>query len=193
LYPKPSTFDAFLHPDPAASEFTLHFKFKWGKWIIYPSEELSDYMTERIKKTTPHKMMKSDQPEDKQPRKETSGDRLVYFAAERTLLSWIRVSLGFMALGFVVDRFDLFLRKMMVHSIPDLPNYPITSWIGIMLVLVGVVANVAAAIKYIRFEIRYQRKADTRPGRGLMLGVYLAVTASVLGILLIFFLILTLQ
>jgi len=138
-------------------------------------------------------MMKSDQPEDKQPRKETSGDRLVYFAAERTLLSWIRVSLGFMALGFVVDRFDLFLRKMMVHSIPDLPNYPITSWIGIMLVLVGVVANVAAAIKYIRFEIRYQRKSDTRPGRGLMLGVYLAVTASVLGILLIFFLILTLQ
>jgi putative membrane protein len=137
--------------------------------------------------------MKSDQTEDKRPRKETSGDRLVYFAAERTLLSWIRISLGFMALGFVVDRFDLFLRKMMASSLPDLPKHPITSWIGIMLVLVGVVANVAAAIKFIRFEVRYQRKADTRPGHGLMLGVYLTLTAAILGILLIFFLILTLQ
>jgi putative membrane protein len=150
-------------------------------------------MLRKDEKTTTYDVMKSDQPEDKRPRKETSGDRLVYFAAERTLLSWIRVSLGFMALGFVVDRFGLFLRKMMPHSIPDLPNDPITSWIGIMLVLVGVVANVAAAIKFIRFEIRYQRKADTRPGHGLMLGVYLTVTASVLGILLIFFLVRTLQ
>jgi len=144
-------------------------------------------------KTTPHDVMKSDQPDDKETRNETSGDRLIYFAAERTLLSWIRVSLAFMALGFVVDRFELFLKNMMVRSMPDLPNHPITSWIGIMLVLVGVVANVAAAIKFIRFETRYQRKTDTRPGHGLMLGVFLTVTASVLGILLIFFLILTLQ
>ena len=41
---------------------------------------------------------------------ETSADRLVYFSAERTLLSWVRAGLGMMAVGFVVDRFTLTLK-----------------------------------------------------------------------------------
>jgi uncharacterized membrane protein YidH (DUF202 family) len=36
-----------------------------------------------------------------------TGQYLVYFAAERTLMAWIRAALAFVALGFVVNRFGL--------------------------------------------------------------------------------------
>ena len=41
-----------------------------------------------------------------------SGDPRVYFAAERTLLAWIRTGLTVVGLGFVVARFGLFLRML---------------------------------------------------------------------------------
>ena len=44
---------------------------------------------------------------------ETTGRRLVYFAAERTFMAWIRVALALMALGFVIDRFGLVVRQLM--------------------------------------------------------------------------------
>jgi Domain of unknown function (DUF202) len=37
-------------------------------------------------------------------------DPRVYFAAERTLLAWQRSAVAFIALGFVVERFGLFMR-----------------------------------------------------------------------------------
>ena len=41
-----------------------------------------------------------------------AGPKLVYFAAERTLLGWVRTALGLMAFGFVVDRFGLLLKQL---------------------------------------------------------------------------------
>lgn len=125
--------------------------------------------------------------------RETSGDRLVYFAAERTLLTWIRVGLGLMALGFVVDRFGLFLEQLK-------PNHPenwhedfFSSWIGIVLVLLGIVGNVTAALRYWRFAVRYRRRTDTRPGPGISLGLFVALITSAIGIFVVLFLIRTMQ
>jgi len=42
----------------------------------------------------------------------TNVRRLVYFAAGRTLMAWVRSALGLMALGFVVDRFGLVLSQI---------------------------------------------------------------------------------
>ncbi|HET6326866.1 MAG TPA: DUF202 domain-containing protein [Planctomycetaceae bacterium] len=39
-------------------------------------------------------------------------DPRVYFAAERTLLAWVRTGLAMMGFGFVVARFGLFLREL---------------------------------------------------------------------------------
>ena len=39
-------------------------------------------------------------------------DPRVYFAAERTLLAWVRTGLAMMGFGFVVARFGLFLREI---------------------------------------------------------------------------------
>ena len=126
-------------------------------------------------------------------RRETSADRLVYFAAERTLLTWIRAGLGLMALGFVVDRFELILRETRKHALGYDSVDAFSSWIGILLILVGVAANLTAAIRYIRFEIHYHRDTDTRPGYGLSLGVFLTLIVSVLGLILVFFLYLAME
>lgn len=39
-------------------------------------------------------------------------DPRVRFAAERTLLAWVRTAIGLMGFGFVVARFGLFLRQL---------------------------------------------------------------------------------
>ncbi len=124
---------------------------------------------------------------------ETSADRLVYFAAERTLLSWVRVGLGLMALGFVVDRFGLFLLEMRPNRSEQWLGDPLSSWIGIVLVLVGVISNVTATLRYWRFAARYRRRTDIRPGPGIPLGLSLTLTTSIIGIFVILFLIRTMR
>lgn len=121
-------------------------------------------------------------------KKETSADRLVYFAAERTLFSWIRAGLGLMALGFVIDRFSLLLRTTGDHLSGNHSSGLMPSWMGILFILLGVAANLIAAVRYIRFEIRYYRNLDTRPGYGLSLGVCLTVVVSLMGAAVVYFL-----
>ena len=60
-------------------------------------------------------------------------DPRVYFAAERTLLAWIRTGLGVIGLGFVVARFGLFLRMM--RDVPNAAPRAGSTWIGVGLVL----------------------------------------------------------
>lgn len=70
-------------------------------------------------------------------------DTRIFFAAERTLLAWVRTGLTVMALGFVVARFGLFLRMIALSS-PALTNASTlsgTHWpsaaLGVILVLAG--------------------------------------------------------
>lgn len=76
-----------------------------------------------------------------------SGDDLrVFWAAERTLLAWIRTGLAMMGFGFVVARFGLFLRQLeALRAAP--PDHPhgLSLWIGTALVLLGVGVNLLAA------------------------------------------------
>ena len=44
-------------------------------------------------------------------------DPRVFFAAERTLLAWVRTGLTIMAFGFVVARFGLFLRLLAAQHV----------------------------------------------------------------------------
>jgi putative membrane protein len=77
-----------------------------------------------------------------------SDDPRIYFAAERTLLAWIRTGLTVIGLGFVVARFGLFLR-MMRHT-PAISSAASTI-IGVTLVLLGAGAIAVAAWQHVRF------------------------------------------
>lgn len=74
-------------------------------------------------------------------------------ANERTLLAWIRTGVALMAFGFAIARFGLFLREM--ASIPTIQQAPKSlgsGWFGVAMVVLGLVTNVAATIRYLRIR-----------------------------------------
>ncbi len=78
-------------------------------------------------------------------------DPRVYFAAERTLLAWIRTGMTIMAFGFVVARFGLFLRLLHAGSGPTVSTGGVSPYLGAMLVVIGVVAILAGTKRYREF------------------------------------------
>jgi putative membrane protein len=70
-------------------------------------------------------------------------DPRVYFAAERTLLAWVRTGLTVIGLGFVVARFGLFLHLLRPDSTSG--AHVGSTMIGVGLVLLGSVAVGMAA------------------------------------------------
>jgi putative membrane protein len=87
-------------------------------------------------------------------------DPRIYFAAERTLLAWVRTGLAMMGFGFVVARFGLFLREIEATrpgaTAPQ--QFRLSLWFGTALVLMGVLSNIVAAIHY------HKRVNDLRRG-----------------------------
>ena len=80
-------------------------------------------------------------------------DPRVYFAAERTMLAWLRTGLTVMALGFVIARFGLFVRLLAVQ-LPGSALHPrsgLTALVGTGMVAAGTVMIAAAAVQHRRF------------------------------------------
>lgn len=80
------------------------------------------------------------------------GDPRVFFAAERTLLAWVRTGLTVMAFGFVVARFGLFLRLLAAQQGQGLPDAELhnrlSNAVGIALVLIGVACMILGAVQH---------------------------------------------
>lgn len=80
-------------------------------------------------------------------------DPRVFFAAERTLLAWVRTGITVMALGFVVERFGLFVSLVARSSGQSVPALHTTasSVIGTLLVAAGAAVIVFASVQQARF------------------------------------------
>jgi putative membrane protein len=108
--------------------------------------------------------------------------RLVYFAAERTLMAWVRTALGLMALGFVIDRFGLVLRDdATLTAMTAQHTKTFSFWGGTLLVVIGAVMALVAAVRYWRFAYEYRRDHETHTGHGILLGVVFTLLIAFLG------------
>ena len=120
------------------------------------------------------------------------GDPRVYFAAQRTLLAWLRTGLTVMAFGFLVARFGLFLRlvTLQLGAEAHAPRLaPLSNVIGIVLVLAGS-ASILLATREHRAFLRTLPEADRPAGRDGRLHEGLATLLGILGILLTVYLVL---
>ena len=74
-------------------------------------------------------------------------------ANERTVLAWIRTGVALMAFGFAIARFGLFLREMTTVGAMTQPTHSVGSgWFGVAMVVLGLVTNVAATLRYLRIR-----------------------------------------
>lgn len=87
-------------------------------------------------------------------------DPRIYFAAERTLLAWIRTGLTLVGMGFVVARFGLFLR--IVRNAPDAATHAGSTWIGVGLVVLGSLSIGIAAWQHAKFWRGLGKSYQTR-------------------------------
>jgi putative membrane protein len=77
-------------------------------------------------------------------------DPRIYFAAERTLLAWLRTGLAIIGIGFLVARFGLFLRMLRRPSAEIEPVLASTV-IGVGFVILGVAIIAVSAWQHARF------------------------------------------
>lgn len=119
-------------------------------------------------------------------------DPRVFFAAERTLLAWVRTGLTVMAFGFVVARFGLFLRLVSAQQGGDPAtaadiHYRLSNGIGIALVLIGVACMIVGAVQH-RSYVSTLPPADVPRTHAAIYPISLALTLAALGIALAWFL-----
>ena len=80
-------------------------------------------------------------------------DPRIFFAAERTLLAWLRTGLTIIGLGFVISRFGLFIQLVSLQTQHN--QMPIASSLSVMLgvcfVLIGALSIGIAAVQHRRF------------------------------------------
>ena len=101
---------------------------------------------------------------------------LDHLANERTLLTWVRLAVTVIVLGFVVARFGIFLEQIATQQRRVLHTPGLTLAIGVALVLGGAGLTILAGIRYFAVE-REIEQGRLRPRYTL---VYALLAASAL-------------
>jgi putative membrane protein len=110
-------------------------------------------------------------------------------ANERTFLAWVRTAIATMAFGFLIERFDLFIRfaSREVGVVDTAPSRNAADWAGLAFVVIGLAMIVVAAVRFFRTAKEIDSEQDT-PGPGVRLDLALAVLLVLLGFSLLLYL-----
>lgn len=112
-------------------------------------------------------------------------DPRVYFAAERTLLAWQRTAIALIGLGFVVERFGLFMRVVMNGAELPPEQAHASLFFGVFFLLAGGAVAILSTFQYVKFlkelsEPEIPRGHITWPGpmmNLLLAGIAIAMAA----------------
>ena len=106
----------------------------------------------------------------------------VFFAAERTYLSWIRTGVALMGFGFVLARFALVVHQLQSMGSAPLPEdaHDVSRYFGVGLVMVGVLLTVAATISHVR-TVHRLNSGEPFVGRPTWVGISVAIVLAVVG------------
>jgi len=115
-----------------------------------------------------------------------------HLANERTFLAWIRTSIAILSLGFVVAKFDFWLRELSRHLAPNahIPHLGASMPMGIVMTAVGGLLGIFAAWRYYVVSAAIAR-GEPIAGRGMVLSV--TVLVALLSVAMIIYLVVTLE
>jgi putative membrane protein len=111
-------------------------------------------------------------------------------ANERTFLSWVRTAVAVMAFGFVIEKFDLFLRAAVPQTAlkqvaPHGQKFANAA--GLAFIAIGVVMVVIAGIRFVRTAKAIDIE-DAMPSPGERFDLALAGLIGLLGVALFLYL-----
>ena len=109
-------------------------------------------------------------------------DPRVLFAAERTLLAWNRTSISLMALGFVIERFGLFL-EIVGRDEAKLFQRHISFFIGVSFILLATYVALFSVWQHKRI-LKTLNAAEIPKGYNLSAGLLVNTIVGMLGIVL---------
>ena len=105
-------------------------------------------------------------------------------ANERTFLAWVRTAIAVMAFGFVIEKFDLFLRYAAPQS-AQLQIAPhggaLANAAGLAFIVLGVAMIALSAVRFIR-TTRAIESTENVPSPGAQLDLTLAALVGLLGV-----------
>jgi putative membrane protein len=104
-------------------------------------------------------------------------------ANERTFLAWVRTAIAVMAFGFLIERFDLFIKI----AAPQLAERQLSSqgerfanWAGLAFIVIGVITIAIAGLRFTKTAKQIETDAEV-PSPGERLDLALAIMIGLLG------------
>ncbi len=122
--------------------------------------------------------------------KPLESDPRIFFAAERTLLAWVRSGLAVMALGLVIDKFGLFLSVLIASKSNHYSSHQdLSHYLGMILIMVGTLIVLGAQYNHHAYLLCLP--PEDLPKKAIVrLDWFLTFSITITGLLLVIYLVL---